>query len=181
LETEKNLKGMHGWLILIGIGLVVSPIKLAMEVVPLFYNIFTDGSFEYLTTPGTDSYHPLWKPLLIFEAIYNLTIILASIFVSYLFFTKHYRFPKAYIILAILPIILIPLDAWLGSFVVKDEPMFDTSTLKEFVTSIFSAMIWIPYMIVSKRVKATFVEGKSAPASAPTPTVRHEPSVEQTE
>ncbi|PKA13304.1 hypothetical protein CH372_04275 [Leptospira meyeri] len=160
MSGEENLKSLKGWLFLVGLGLIVYPVRLAFVMGPLFYNILTDGSYEYLTTPGTESYHPLWKPLLIFEGTFNGLMILFSFLLTYLFFKKHYQFPKAYIVFTFLPVILLPLDAWLGSLVLKDEPMFDLDTSKEIVRSIVGAVIWIPYMFLSKRVKATFVEEK---------------------
>ncbi len=161
MNAEEDLKGLKGWLILIGLGLVLSPWRLALQMGPLFYNMFTDGTFEYLTTPGTESYHPLWKPILFFEMIYNGIMILSAFFLAFLFFKKHYLFPRAYIGFTILPVIVVPLDAWLGSLVVTNEAMFDPATLKELIGSLLGAIIWIPYMILSKRVKATFVEGKA--------------------
>src|SRR5690606_33588120 len=109
-------------------------------------------------TVGTEFYHPLWAPLLIGEALYNSLMVIASVYLIYLFFTRHYLFPKVYIAIVAVSLVFIPLDAWLGSFVIVDEPMFDPVTTKEFVRTLIGAVIWVPYMLVSERVKATFVE-----------------------
>jgi len=45
---------------------------------------------------------------------------------------------------------------FLGVF--PSEPMFDPETIKEFARSLVACVIWVPYMLISKRVKATFVE-----------------------
>lgn len=160
MKDKDNLKGLGGWLILVGIGVVVAPIRLIYEYGPMYYSIFTDGSFEVLTTPGTEAYNSLWGPLLIGEALGNTFLVLASIYLVYLFFTKHYLFPKIYIAIILFSLVFITLDAWVGSLVITDEPMFDPATTKEFTRSLVGAVIWIPYMLVSKRVKATFIEYK---------------------
>lgn len=161
MSYNENLKGLNGWLVLVGIALVIFPIRLGFLSGPLFYNMFTDGSFEYLTTPGTESYHPLWKPLLIFEASYNALLFISSLVLAYLFVTKHYLFPKGYSVFLFLPVVILPLDLYLASLIPMGEDPFDPATLKEMVRSVIAALIWIPYMFLSKRVKATFVEGKS--------------------
>lgn len=157
--TDKNdLKGLGGWLILIGIGVVISPFSLAAELMPLYYGIFTDGIFEILTTQGSEAYHVMWGPLIVFETVFNSLLILVSCYLIYLYFSKHYMFPKVYIAIVIFSLVFIPFDAWLASFVLPDEPMFDPATTKEFTRTIFTTVIWVPYMLISKRVKATFVE-----------------------
>jgi len=158
MNDNNELKGLGGCLILVGIGVVIGPFRLAYEFGPLYYSIFTDGTFAILTDPGSEAYHQLWGPLLVFEAIYNSLMALASFYLIYLFFSKHYIFPKVYIVIVLLSLFFIPLDAWLGSFVITGEPMFDPATTEEFARTLFSAVIWVPYMLVSKRVRATFVE-----------------------
>ncbi len=158
MSEVKNLQGLRGWLILVGIGVVLGPLRLMFGYAPVYYSLFTDGSFEILTTVGTDVYNPLWGPFLISELIFNLGMLLASVYLAFLFFTKHYLFPKVYIAIVAVSLIFIPLDAWFGSFVLVDEPMLDPDTAKELVRAVMNAVIWVPYMLLSKRVKATFVE-----------------------
>jgi len=159
MNDNNEVKGLGGWLILVGIGVVIGPFRLSYEIGPLFYSIFTDGTFEILTTPGSEAYHQLWGPLLVFEGIFNSLMILASFYLIYLFFSEHYLFPKVYIAIVLLSLFFIPLDAWIGSFILVDEPVFDPATTTEFARTFFSAVIWVPYMFFSKRVKATFING----------------------
>lgn len=158
MSDKKELKGLRGWLILVGIGVVIGPFRLAYGFGPMYYSIFTDGTFQILTDAGSEAYHPLWGPLLIGEALYNSLMVLVSAYLVYLFFSKHYLFPKVYIATVGISLVFIPLDAWVGSFVITDEPMFDPATAKEFVRTLIGGIIWVPYMLLSKRVKATFVE-----------------------
>jgi hypothetical protein len=155
---KKDLKGIRGWLILVAIGVVLSPIRMLAVFVPLYQEIFTNGTWEALTTTTSEVYHPMWAPLLIGELGFNALMFAASIYLIYLFFSKHYLFPKVYIILVVISLVFIPLDAWFVSFIMPEKPIFDPETLKEFVRTLIVGMIWIPYMLISKRVKATFVE-----------------------
>ena len=158
MSDNNKLKGLRGWLILVGIGVVIGPFRLMYGYGPIYYSIFTDGTFQILTDTGSEAYHPLWGPLLIGEALYNSLMVLVYAYLIYLFFSRHYLFPKVYITIVVISLIFIPLDAWLGSFVITDEPMFDPDTTKEFVRTLMVGIIWIPYMLVSKRVEATFTE-----------------------
>ena len=158
MNENKDLKGLGGWLILVGLGVVLAPLRLLIMVVPLYQPLFEEGMWEALTTFGSEVYHPLWGPLLIGEIAFNSIMILASIYLIYLFFSKHYMFPKVYIGILLISLIFIPFDSWLVTFILPDEPMFDPDTTKEFARTLIASIIWIPYMLVSKRVKATFVE-----------------------
>ena len=142
------------------IGVVIGPIKLLITTVPVFQPIFVNGTWEALTTVGSEAYNSAWAPLLIGEIVYNMVMFLALLYLAYLFFSKHYRFPSMYIIIMLISLAMIPLDAWLISFVLPELPIFDPETTSEFFRVLIASLIWIPYMLVSKRVKATFVENR---------------------
>ncbi|MCX7546006.1 DUF2569 domain-containing protein [Marinicella gelatinilytica] len=158
MSDDIELKGLNGWLILVGIGVVLSPFRLLFSLVPIYKPIFEDGTWEILTTAGSEAYDSLWAPLLIGEIVFNSVLVAASIYLIYLFFSKHYLFPKLFIGIVTLSIVFIPLDAWVVTKVMPSEPMFDPETTKEFMRSLVTGLIWIPYMLISKIVKATFVE-----------------------
>ncbi|MBV1914398.1 MAG: DUF2569 domain-containing protein [Pseudomonadales bacterium] len=167
MSEEKDLNGLRGWLILVGIGLVYSPIRLVSTYYPLFSEVFSDGTWEILTTQGTEAYHPLWGPLLMSELIFNGGMVLLCFYLIYLFFTRHRLFPKVYIFMILISFLILPFDAWMVTFVLPDEPMFDPETVKELISAAVSVVIWVPYMLRSKRVKATFVEPVPDSASQP--------------
>jgi multisubunit Na+/H+ antiporter MnhC subunit len=157
METQKNLKGLGGWLILVGIGLFATPIRLALLLATTYPPIFQSGTWDKLTSIGSDVYHPLWAPVLITEIVVNIALILTFVYLIYLFFAKHRWFPRLYIGVAVFSPIFILLDAWAGSVVVPDDEVLDPRTLKELVRALIAGAIWVPYMLVSQRVKATFV------------------------
>jgi uncharacterized protein DUF2569 len=157
-DRTENLKGLNGWLILVGIGVVLGPVRLLFEVTTLFYPIFTDGTWQLLTNANSEQFIPYFGVLIISEVISNTLIILASLYLIVLFFRKRRAFPTVYITIVLLSFLFILLDAWVVTFIFPEIPMFDSSTLHELGRGAGSLVIWVPYMLVSKRVKATFIE-----------------------
>lgn len=157
MTEEDSLKGLGGWLILVGAGIVLSPIRIIAMVFPTYLEVFSNGSWETLTTPGTAAYNALWAPLLIGEIAINGALVLVWLFIAYLFFTKKSMFPKFYIGILLFTLAFIVTDSAATSAVLPNEPIFDPDTMKEFVRTLIAVVIWVPYMLVSKRVKATFV------------------------
>jgi len=155
---DRKLKGLGGWLILVGLGVVIGPIRMLVQTAPIYLPIFSDGTFGILTNPDSDYYIPYIGAYIVGEVICNAIILLASIYLIYLFFTRHYLFPKFYILIVAGSVIFILFDAWIGTFFFPDEPLMDEEIAREFGRVLIGALIWIPYMLVSKRVKLTFIE-----------------------
>ncbi|MFC3282645.1 DUF2569 domain-containing protein [Litchfieldella rifensis] len=170
MADNNALKGLGGWLILVGLGVVINPIRLLVTLIPTYKPIFEDGIWEALTTSGSAVYNPYFSYLLVGEIAFNIIILSISIYLIYLFFSKHYLFPRIYIGIVTASLIFVPLDAWLVTKIFPGMPMFDPDTTKEFVRSLIVAVIWVPYMLVSKRVRATFVE--NMPNNKIQPTVK---------
>lgn len=158
MTEEKNLEGLSGWLILVGLGIVFSPIRIIIQVMPTYFEIISNGSWEILTTPGSEAYNPLWAPLLVGEMLINGGLLFTWVFIAYLFFAKKKLFPRFYIGILLFTLAFILIDSAATRSVLPDEPIFDADTLKEFSRSLIATLIWVPYMLVSKRVKATFVK-----------------------
>lgn len=156
-NEENNLEGISGWLILVAIGIVATPIRIIMLMMATYPQIFSTGIWEALTTQGSAAYHPLWAPILIGEILVNSGMLLVWLYMAYLFFSRKAVFSKWYIGLAFFSLIFIVIDAFAVKIVFPSEPVFDPDTLKELVRSLFMVVVWVPYMLVSKRVKATFI------------------------
>ena len=167
MEENNKLKGLGGWLILVGIGVVLSPIRILAFCVSTYAPIFSDGTWGALTTPSSEAYTPYFGALLICEIVLNATFLVVSFYLIYLFFTKHYLFPKFFIAFIIFLLVFILLDTWIVNLIFPEESMFDPETAEEIGRILGAALIWIPYMLISKRVKATFVEKVSNKQSLP--------------
>ena len=158
MTEDKKLEGLGGWLVLVGLGIVISPLRIIGMVFPVYSEMFSNGSWEVLTTPGNEAYNPLWAPILYGEMAVNGALVVAWIFVAFLFFSKKRVFPKWYIGMLLFTLAFIVADALAIKAVLPNEPVFDPETVKELGRSLVVSLIWIPYMLVSKRVKATFVK-----------------------
>ena len=157
MGNEKNLEGLRGWLILVAIGVILAPIRLLSVELPMYNEILNDGTWELLTLVDSELYHPLWAPVLITEITFSFMLLLASLYLVVLFFSRHYLFPRVFIALTLAMLIFIAFDAWLVSQVMPERSFFATQNILDFARTLVSAAIWIPYMLVSKRVKVTFV------------------------
>lgn len=67
MTEKRELEGLGGWLLLVGLALVLSPIVVMVTAMLPLAALFTNGSWELLTTPGAEAFHPLFKPILIGE------------------------------------------------------------------------------------------------------------------
>lgn len=146
-----------GWLIVVAIGIVFSPVRIVSQLFPVYSDLLSSGSWAALTTPGAAAYHPLWMPILVLELVMNTGLFCAWIYIAVLFFKKRKNLPKLYISLLSFTVAFQIGDAWALSLVMPNTPIFDPETTREVARSLGAACIWIPYMLLSKRVKATFV------------------------
>ena len=149
-DVTKN--GLGGWLILVGIGVVLGPFISSNMVFQAYIPLFTDGTLEILMSSD-----PLLVQIVYLEVIVNSALILLSIYLIYLFFWKKTTFPKLYILLLLSSLAFIIIDAFLVKIASPNDPVFDPETTKTIIRLGVTAAIWVPYMRMSKRVKATFI------------------------
>jgi len=148
---------IRGFLIFVAIGLFMSLIgnlqNLGWSILP-----FRGEVWEKLTTPGFDSYHPNWKQALLFGVTSASVIFVFNIIMLVLFFRKHRFFPT-FIVVAI-PVIFVLLlvghylDGLVPAIAASQEYSKGTHQL---IVRFIALHVWIPYFVVSERVKRTFV------------------------
>ncbi|HXX45027.1 MAG TPA: DUF2569 family protein [Candidatus Acidoferrales bacterium] len=159
-----DLKGLRGWLIVVGFGLIVN-LMYRLYLIFVDARIFAKGTAQRLNDP-LSTFHILgYAAFLRFELLCNLALLVAILYAAILFFHESRGFPRFYVSLLISFPIYGALDyglMWLGvahaSQRVQDA-LHDTLQNAEFAVarSALAAMIWGLYMLKSKRVKATFV------------------------
>jgi ABC-type Na+ efflux pump permease subunit len=157
-ESSKSAPGIGGVLIIVAVGLIISLIQ---NLGTLLANLqpFRRGQvWERLTIPGSIAYHPYWKPVLLFELASSAVILGFNAVAVVLFFRKQRMFPKVIILGIPIIFILILIGYYLSGLIPAIAESPDYSKQKWNLIARFIALhIWIPYFLVSKRVKETFV------------------------
>lgn len=157
MNNQQELKGLGGWLIVMGIGVILSPIVLLYEGFSLL-EFFKQDGVSQLNNPASDIYYPALLWFILGECVVNLVLLLLSLYAAYLFFSKHYRFPKFYIGLMIGYLLVLFADCVISELLIPQESAFDSETITELAKSALRCVIWVPYLLISVRVKNTFVE-----------------------
>jgi len=147
--------GIGGWLILLAVGLTLSPILLLVQVVNEDY--FSTQTWVDAASYGDKIITDL-QLILGLELIFNIALIVYTILVVVLFYKKRTSAP---LMISILYVV-----SFLGSLgdVLLIEYLIPDTLLKEDLNEIYksmmrvfiSAAIWIPYLYFSDRAKATF-------------------------
>jgi hypothetical protein len=118
------------------------------------WSTFQDGKWEQLTTPGSAAYHALWGPLITFEIIVQFVTIALAIATLELVFRKSSKAPSFAIALCSIGVVFVALDYFLAHLIpaLSEQPADEDA-----ITWAIAGAIWIPYFLISRRVKATFV------------------------
>lgn len=145
-------RGIGGWLLLPAIGLFLFPFYALYSLAVDYWPIFHLGLWASLTTPGSEAYHPLWMPTLFYGIAANVVFIAFAVALILLLFRKSPRFPKAFVVFALLNlgfVLSIALIVWhiTGS---------GQAVVTEVARAAVLVAVWVPYMLVSKRVRNTF-------------------------
>lgn len=151
LDDDRHLEGIGGWLILVALGVVLTPVTLLFSMVKTYLPLFTTPHiWEILQT------QPRLHALVMFEAASNIIFFLISLALLYLFFQKKRSFPTFYIIFLVLHAVVLVADLVFAYIIVPNATM-SPQLMAAALRSVVGAMVWIPYMLLSRRVKVTFV------------------------
>lgn len=155
--AQREPQPIGGWLLLVGLSLIVSPILTLSSVAGAYPSLFIDGGWERLTVPGTAAYNALWAPLLVFDMFFGVVLSIAAFVLFYLFVEKSHRFPRLYVAWLVTTaayMILVELVMAIG---IPAMAELDSGSARDLARALIACAIWIPYMSMSTRVKNTFV------------------------
>ncbi len=153
-----------GWLILIGIGIALMVI-ICLAGIPGMIQNFTGDTWANVTSPLSESYHPLWARTLVMETAFQISYAIALIALGYLFLNKKKNFPNWFVWLTITGLAYLAMDLVIVEYINSSlpEPLgsaLDTynNGLLYLVIAITVSAIAVPYILTSKRVRDTFTE-----------------------
>jgi hypothetical protein len=150
LNPSRDLEGISGWLLPVAIGLVISPLMILNNTVT--------NNLPVLTNPRLHAFletHPAIEGLIVFEIATNLIFIAVLVALNVLFFKKKRSFPTYMILYLCLHLIVDAGDAVVAHALMPSVPV--PAPLQAITRSFLAGLIWIPYLLVSRRVKVTFV------------------------
>ena len=140
-----------GWLVLIAIGLCISPI---LSFFPMISNDYFTSNYFSLWSTGNEAL----VLLVFFEVIFNAASIAFNILILIIFFKRRSIAPRLIIAFYAFNLIGLSIDALAASTIPSIQSITATADIySEVLKSLISCLIWIPYFIYSERVKDTFV------------------------
>lgn len=152
-EIRKEPQSIDGWLIIVLIGLAITPIRLLILV---FKDIFPVINSDIINN------NPALKGMIYGEVIINLIFVAFSIFLFLLMFKKLKIFPSLMIIYLLSNLFFVVLDMIVGSQIpIIQQHGLNESSIIELSRTIIGSAIWVPYFNFSKRVKNTFINSTS--------------------
>ena len=154
---KRHISGLGGWLMLVQIGLYLTIVLSLRQLVTYNFDILASEYWTLLTSRDSEFYHPLWGPVIIFETIYNISLIAYVVFILVHFYRRKRIVPALMIIFYAGSMLAGMLDFILLQMIPLAREAEDGSSNRDIFRSIVTCLIWIPYFLRSARVRNTFV------------------------
>lgn len=153
--TSDQLPGLNGFLILIAIGIFIMPVRLFISLITL--NIF-DGNIWLHLDKVTNVTHStsLLQLLLVLELAGMICLLVFSLLLVSLLLNRRDTFPMAFVGFIAFSLVFDLADILVFKFVYTRND-WDPTWISAIATGCISAAIFIPYMLLSEQVKATFI------------------------
>ena len=150
----ENNKAIGGWLILIAVGLFISPFRIIYEIFILNPTYINGDWLSYLNfSNGFNSF--LIGVVIFIELLVNVFIIVLFPILIILFFKKRSSFIKLYSFILIGHFIFVVFDTFLAS-TLMDVELSEKETI-ELVRAFIVTTLISAYLLISERSKETFI------------------------
>jgi transglutaminase-like putative cysteine protease len=151
---EFTYDSLGGWLILPMIGLIFSVPTVLYST--LSWDYFNANALHRYFDSLSPFYNPVYGTISVLECLFNLCIAAMGVMLLLLISRRRTSFPRLMCIYLVTNFAFLLLEL----FVLDSLDVLDESALQPVYTqlgrSLISCLIWVPYMLVSERVKQTF-------------------------
>jgi hypothetical protein len=157
LPSNPDLQGLGGWLILLGIGLLLTPL-IRIRLLAKSGVVYSTSSWRTITDPA-GGYDSLLAPILLYELFFQLTLLVFSLLLIVLYFRKKRTFPTVLIAYLLFQFVVFTVDEVL----VKTRSGKTVTTnarapaMPAMAQTMVPLIVWGLYVSRSKRVKMTFL------------------------
>lgn len=154
--SEAAPKGLGGWLVLVGIGVSITPLSVALSLVRTGPS-YAASTWARLTTPGEGAYNAIWAPALLFELVANVTLLVFGCLQLWTFFRRKRLFPALFVVFVCARLVVSVVDTLFAQTI---PAVADRAALnwEGSLRTLLYGVLWTAYMYRSRRVKNTFVE-----------------------
>ena len=163
--VEGPLEGLGGWLILIGLNVVFTPLRQLIDF-DKSYDVYIEHLAQFFSSDKralmfSGEYPDVLYSFLVilFEFSVGLIFLFLFIYLAYLFFSKKVTFPSFFIKIYIGFLVWLIIDTYAVSLlpVAAGGGVIDKESWTQIAGMTFFTFVWVMYMLKSVRVKATFV------------------------
>jgi transglutaminase-like putative cysteine protease len=150
-HLNTRLEGLKGWLILPGIAIIASPLRILIETADVWY-LFSAWQWSIIG----DQLETGLLATMVVEMICNVALIVIALFLIVMFFTRRHTFPRFFIAYFVFTLAVAAGDLLALHLLSYPGVEVDASDLGELARLAVYTVIWTLYFMKSKRVKATF-------------------------
>jgi hypothetical protein len=145
---EDTPEGLGGWLIPVAVGMVIHPVRLVRMLAATYETRVAGGAWDALSTPQA--------ALVAVEMVGRAGLLMLGLVALYLYFRRRRVFPLWYLALSVLSLAFAAGAAWATHELFPGTEVFDALTRRELIQGVAQCLIWVPYVLLSGRARATF-------------------------
>jgi hypothetical protein len=142
-------QGLGGWLIPVAVGLFIHPVRLVRMLGQTWETHVADGAWQALEAAQ--------GALVAAQLGGRAALLLAGLVMLYLYFGRKRAFPAWYLVVSVIGLAFAGGEAWARHLLFPDAEVLDALTRRELLQGAAQCLIWVPYVLLSGRARATFI------------------------
>jgi len=159
-QTQGPYDSIGGWLIFVAIGLTLFFIRGVIVILMYYVPLFTGKEpllWLSILFPWSPYYQPGIVPAVVDEMVVNVALIIFAAVNLKFMLNRSKRFPMMLVALLLANVTFVAIDLWLTHKLLGSVEYFTFEIIGQVLVCIAAAAIGVPYFLMSKRVKETFV------------------------